>query len=279
MFHTIGETAGEIWRLLNQEGPLSISAILSKVKQPQSAVYMGIGWLAREDKLVFTETKRGMSISVTKIEVGHVFQVKVTKSDSFFVGITADDNLLEYLAFRKSGNTLYMRLKGGTTYIGTTKIVEITMPKLDKLSLSGASTAEVSGFRSSDRLELEVSGASSLNIDDLKAGDTAFEVSSGSSVSGSIEISNGIFNTSGASNIDLEGYASDISIEASEASNTNLADLSASNATVKISGASVVTINASGSINGDVSGASRLIYIGNPALTIEMSGDSTLDRI
>ena len=66
MFHTIGETAGEIWRLLNQEGPMCISTIVSKVKQPQSAVYMGIGWLAREDKLVFTETKRGMSISIKR---------------------------------------------------------------------------------------------------------------------------------------------------------------------------------------------------------------------
>ena len=66
MFHTIGETAGEIWRLLSQGGPLSVSGIVSKVKHPQSAVYMGIGWLAREDKLVFTETKRGMSISVKR---------------------------------------------------------------------------------------------------------------------------------------------------------------------------------------------------------------------
>ncbi len=66
MFHTIAETAGEIWRLLNQEGPMSISTIVSKVAQPQSAVYMGIGWLVREGKLVFTETKRGMSISVKK---------------------------------------------------------------------------------------------------------------------------------------------------------------------------------------------------------------------
>jgi len=66
MFHTIGETAGEIWRLLSNEGPLSISAVASRMKQPQTAVYMGIGWLAREDKLTFTETKRGMRLSVKK---------------------------------------------------------------------------------------------------------------------------------------------------------------------------------------------------------------------
>ena len=66
MFHTIGETAGEIWRLLESEGPLSVSALANKIKRPQTSVYMGIGWLAREGRLGFTETKRGTSISIKK---------------------------------------------------------------------------------------------------------------------------------------------------------------------------------------------------------------------
>jgi len=66
MFHTIGEAAGEIWGILKEEGSLSLSAIVRRVKQPQTVAYMGIGWLAREDKVVFTETKRGMSISIKK---------------------------------------------------------------------------------------------------------------------------------------------------------------------------------------------------------------------
>jgi len=214
----------------------------------------------------------------TKLEIGHVFQAKVTRADSFFISITVDDNLLEYVTVRKSGNTLRIYLEGGYAYIGTTKMVEITMPKVERLSLSGASRVEVSGFRSSDRLELEASGVSSLDIDDLKAGDTVFEISGGSHVSGGIEISEGSFNVSGASSIDLEGYASDISIEVSGASHANLANFSVSNATVKISAASVVTVNASGTVDGNVSGASRLTYLGNPALTIEMSGDSTVDN-
>ena len=66
MFHTIGETSGEIWKLLEKEGPFSISALSKKIAQPQSIVYMGIGWLAREGKLVFSETKRGLSISAKR---------------------------------------------------------------------------------------------------------------------------------------------------------------------------------------------------------------------
>jgi len=64
MFNSIGETAGEIWKLLKEEGQLSLSAIARKTKHPQSIVYMGIGWLAREDKLVFTQTKQGVTLSL-----------------------------------------------------------------------------------------------------------------------------------------------------------------------------------------------------------------------
>jgi hypothetical protein len=66
MFHTIGETAGEIWRLLKEQEPLSVSAIVSKANQPRTVVCMGIGWLAREDKLVFTQARRGISLSLKK---------------------------------------------------------------------------------------------------------------------------------------------------------------------------------------------------------------------
>ena len=65
MFHTIGEAAGEIWKLLKEEGkPLSVSAIVSKTKRPEATVYMGIGWLAREDKLVYTQKKRATFLSL-----------------------------------------------------------------------------------------------------------------------------------------------------------------------------------------------------------------------
>ena len=66
MFKPVGETAGGIWKLLDREGPLSISAIAGKINQTQTTVYMGIGRLAREDKLVFAEAKRGISISLKK---------------------------------------------------------------------------------------------------------------------------------------------------------------------------------------------------------------------
>ena len=65
-FHLVGDAAGEIWRLLKLEGPLSIPAIVGKTRRPKTLVYMGIGWLAREDKLLFTHTKNGLTLSLKK---------------------------------------------------------------------------------------------------------------------------------------------------------------------------------------------------------------------
>ncbi len=64
MFQTIGDTAGEIWTLLKENGPLSVTLVTDEIKRPKSIVYMGIGWLAREDKLIYTHTKHGVLISI-----------------------------------------------------------------------------------------------------------------------------------------------------------------------------------------------------------------------
>jgi predicted transcriptional regulator len=58
----IGNIAGEIWHLLKEKGELSISGVASAVNASQSTVYMGLGWLAREDKLEFIQKSRGVVV-------------------------------------------------------------------------------------------------------------------------------------------------------------------------------------------------------------------------
>ena len=60
----IGETAGEIWNLINDNGEVSISKLSSEISKPNSVVYMGLGWLAREDKINIVKSKKGTKISL-----------------------------------------------------------------------------------------------------------------------------------------------------------------------------------------------------------------------
>ena len=62
MIEEIGEIAGEIWNLLYNNGEMSVSRVVSRVNATQSIAYMGLGWLAREDKLEFIKKNRGVFV-------------------------------------------------------------------------------------------------------------------------------------------------------------------------------------------------------------------------
>jgi len=215
----------------------------------------------------------------TKIEAGYAFDIEIVKADSYLVRITVDDNLYEYLDVSKRGDTLNIGLKWNNNYMNITRKATINLPDLEKLGLSGASKAKVDGFSSSHAADFELSGASNADISSMKAGNANYKLSGASKVSGNIEMADGRFNLSGASSIELEGSANDIDIEASGASHVGLSDFSVVDAEINLSGASNATINASGRLDGDLSGGSRLIYIGNPTLgSISASGGSTISK-
>jgi hypothetical protein len=214
-----------------------------------------------------------------KLKASQAFEVEVTKGNSFSVTVTLDDNLYEYLDFTRIGSTLYVRLKQGRTYLHTTQQAVITMPELLSLDLSGASRGTVGGFSSAENLNLDLSGASSLDIRDVSAGRTHVDASGASRVSGSLEIADGDFDLSGASTVELDGSARDVVIDGSGASTVRLAGFAVADADVDLSGGSDGTINASGTLDVDLSGASTLNYLGNPSLgRVEVSGGSRLTQ-
>jgi hypothetical protein len=51
----IGDAAGTIWRYLEEHGETTLSRLRQGAKLPEQMVLMGIGWLAREEKLSFVK--------------------------------------------------------------------------------------------------------------------------------------------------------------------------------------------------------------------------------
>ena len=52
-YSQIGETAGNLWRVLESQGPQTMAALMEEIDAPQSLFFMAIGWLSREDKVRF----------------------------------------------------------------------------------------------------------------------------------------------------------------------------------------------------------------------------------
>lgn len=192
-----------------------------------------------------------------QIELSSAFSASVTQGAAFSVSVTADDNIMPHIKVVKSGARLTISLDGQRR-LGTRLLeAKITLPKLTSLKVSGASRAEVSGFKSADSLELEALGASRI-AGSIDAGDIRADVE-------------------GASAITLNGSGKNLHIEVSGASTANLGDFKASDCVVEVSGASRATIFCSGKLTGEASGASRIEYGGNPTSTnVTTSGASSI---
>ena len=218
----------------------------------------------------------------TSVDVADTFEVEITPSDSFSVTVSADKNTYDYVFVGRQGDTLKIYLNprnifADFTVKSRTLKATVTMPVLYGLRLSGASKGTVSGFKSSDNLSIEVSGASSLEMTDIEVGDAQFEISGASKVTGGMKANDMKFQVSGASKVVLQGTGNSVVLNASGASNVNLNYLPLNYADVTLSGASEATIDVKVTLDMVVSSASRLYFLGNPTIgNMNISGASTV---
>jgi len=173
-----------------------------------------------------------------KIDAGGAVSLEITVGKEFSVEVQADDNLLANLKTEVSGDTL--KIYSEDRISPKTKInIKISMPSIEELDISGASSANVAGVNA-DSLELKASGASKIKID------------------GATKKLNA--DASGASTIDAENLKTD-------------------DADIEASGASKAIVSAINDLKVDASGASKITYVGEPKnLKQNSSGASSVTK-
>jgi hypothetical protein len=194
-----------------------------------------------------------------KVDASHSFKVEVRQGEAFSVIVRVDDNLVKHLRVVKQGSTLKIGLKPNRIYNirRATMQAVVTMPELTGLDLSGASQARVTGFKSTQALDVDLSGASHLR--------------------GDIEAGNARFDLSGASEATLTGSAQDVTIDASGASEIDLTDFPVADAKIELSGGSEAIVKPSGRLDVNASGGSDIYYLGSPTRgEIDTSGGSSV---
>ncbi|MHB1414348.1 MAG: head GIN domain-containing protein [Chloroflexota bacterium] len=200
---------------------------------------------------------KDMNISdFTKVDASNNFKVQITRGSSYKVTVTTDDNIVDHLDVRKDGQTLVLALQSGS-YSNITLQANVTMPDLQGLRLSGATNGTVEGFNSQSSVDIGVSGASRLSFNS-QFGDVKITNSGASHVTGT-GAGNGLnLDVSGASTADLQGFAvKDATVGLSGASNATVDVTGTLNA--NLSGASTLRYTGSPTLgNVDVTGASSL---------------------
>ena len=179
----------------------------------------------------------------SSVDAASGFNVEISQSNSYRILIEADDNVMEYVEIRKSGDNLVVGLRWGYSFRSVTLKAEITMPELRNLELSGGSQGKIEDFEVTNSFSIELSGGSRLNGDFVTSGDVDLDLSGGSVLG-------------------LVGEADDLAIDASSGSVLNLSNFAVRNVDVELSGGSTSTISLEGRLDADLSGGSKLHYIG-----------------
>lgn len=166
---------------------------------------------------------RGLS-GFDAVDVGGVFQVEITTQQEFAIEVEADDNLLTLIK---------TEVRDGVLVIDSER------------KLSPSKPIRIRIF-APDINRLDVSGAASVTLRDIK--NSAFKL-----------------DASGASKVNLDGETTELLIEVSGATKVDAENLTAQNASVDANGASSVTVKVTGDLRTDASGASKIFYTGSPA--------------
>jgi hypothetical protein len=194
-----------------------------------------------------------------RIAVARACNVEVRQGTSDTVQISAPEGYLPYINVTVVNGQLIIDLDDDVDTDGweSNRFV-ITVPTLNGIDISGASSVIMRDTLTTQRLLLGCSGASRA---DLRYVANEF---------------NGAI--SGASTVTMVGMATVWSaIAVSGASTVRAFDAPVGTAGLAISGASTLEVTASGELTGAVSGASLVRYKGQPVIRLEISGGSRIE--
>ncbi|EKE01428.1 MAG: hypothetical protein ACD_21C00133G0001 [uncultured bacterium] len=182
-----------------------------------------------------------------KLKIAGAWRVKIKRGDQYHVQVTAAPEIKQFLYVKSKNGVLHLQIINHPEHAWSNIhcTAEITTPKLNSISLSGAANVAFDGFQS-ESFVVEATGASAVYG------------------------KNNIFNDlglkgTGASKFELTDtdVVKSLNLEGTGASRFNLFKAKVKDANVKISGASRVELNMTGgALTGELSGASKIIYTG-----------------
>lgn len=159
--------------------------------------------------------------SFTSIEVSGAVDVVLVVEPGADVEVVVnyDDNLLDQIVTRVEGDTLLVATEGNVSTFGGGRFVSVTTDHLEGISVSGASDLDGSGELVGYQLDVE--GASDVNLRELTAEIVELDVSGASDVRvyASTSVDGEV---SGASDVRIYGDPDTVQVDSSGASDVNI---------------------------------------------------------
>jgi hypothetical protein len=203
------------------------------------------------------DTRNYSIVDFDRVEAGYGLVVTISKSSTFSIQANGDRRNLDDLVVTKSGNSLVLSFNDSRKRQYLTNIT-IMMPALRGVNFSGAVNGTVSGFGDNTLFDVALSGASLAQLE-ISATELNCTIS-------------------GASQLRLSGKGEKLTGNISGASILSSFEFPVAAATLNVSGASNGRVSVSQQLKGTATGASLILYRGQPTVDVESSGESMVRK-
>jgi len=194
----------------------------------------------------------------SKISISGGYNVTLKQDSSFSIKINADDNLLKYIKTEVDGNRLRIYSKKSFCNAGELTI-SIGVKNLEEVKASGG---------------IEVASDGKINTRDI-----AFKLSGATKITMDLNADHVTTSGSGSTELNLKGQASSHDIDLSGSGTVNALDFVVGDCDIQTSGVGESNVNVLHSLSVHSSGASSVKYKGNPTVTNDKSGASSVEKI
>jgi hypothetical protein len=185
--------------------------------------------------------------------------VDIKKGTHHQIIVHADDNIQDYIITEINGRTLEVRTRSGTNLQNAQIRVEITLPELREVALTGSGTVAWEG---------------------TFEGDYAFlcRLSGSGRVKGTVHMPNTEIHLSGSGVVELQGSTKEVDVKLSGSGRVKLEKLLAEEVHANLTGSGTIYTFASVKLNARISGSGDIYYDGNPAVNFVDKGSGQLKK-
>lgn len=206
-----------------------------------------------------SQTSENRKVSdFSRIDISGGFKVILKQDSSLSVKVTADDNLMKYIKTSVSGSRLRIYSRRAICNSGQ-MTVYVGVRHLEEVKASGGIEVESDGKITTQDLHLRLSGATKITMD--------------------LNAANVTTNGSGATELNLKGQASSHNIDLSGSGKVNALDFIVGNCEIQTAGVGHSEVNVLHSLAIHSTGASEVKYRGNPSITSDKVGASSVEKI
>jgi hypothetical protein len=219
----------------------------------------------------------------TSIRVSNAIELFISQSNKTEVAVSAKtDEYKNRIITEVVGGTLIIRMadnygrwwKWGNEDYRIKAYVSVN--ELYAINASGATNIKIVNGLNSEKLKINLSGASDLK-GDIKAGTLMTELSGASNFKATVQANAFSVKGSGACDIEVSGSGDDLIVDVSGASSVKMYDYLVKGASVEASGASSIKLNVSDMLKAHATGASSIDYKGSATIKdLQSSGASSV---